>query len=224
VFLVFDSVMNTADVRQLRTALLPEKFSDGALTAHGDAQRVKKNMQLTASHPHWAKCSDVVLNAVRACVPMMLHTMPVRMTPPTFNLYSDGMHYGPHTDAALMSAGGLPMRTDYSMTVFLSDPEEYEGGELVFKAIEDFPMAAKLKAGSAVVYPSNTLHEVRPVTQGARFAAILWMQSALPLEQQRTAIQALDQVRKLMDGGDIEGAKERLRLTREDLVRLFAQP
>jgi len=223
-FVVFDSVLSAGQVRQLRSVLLPEKFSSGTLTAHGDAMRVKNNLQLTPAHPHWAACSETVLDAVRACAPLMQHALPVRMTPPLFNLYGEGMHYGQHTDAAMMSAGGLPMRTDYSMTLFLSSPEEYEGGELVFSSIENVPMAAKLEAGSAVMYPSNTLHEVRPVTKGERFAAVLWLQSALPDEAQRSAVHALDRVRVLLDGGNVVDAKERLRLAREDLVRLFARP
>ena len=223
-FVVFDSVLPAPQVRRLRSALLRENFSSGALTAHGDAKRVKNNLQFTSTHPQWAASAETILDAVRGCAPLMLHTMPVRMTQPLFNLYSDGMHYGQHTDAALMSPGGLPMRTDYSMTLFLSSPEEYEGGELVFSSIENVPMAAKLAAGSVVVYPSNTLHEVRPVTKGQRFAAVLWMQSAMPLQQQRVAVQELDRVRSLLDQGKIEDAKERLRLAREDLVRLFAQP
>lgn len=224
VFSVFESVLTLAQVQHLRAALLPELFSSGALTAHGDAQRVKNNLQLSATHPRWAACSETVLDGVRSCAPLMQHVMPVRMTPPLFNLYSVGMHYGQHTDAALMSAGGLPMRTDYSMTLFLSAPEEYEGGELVFSSIENVPMAAKLAPGSAVVYPSNTLHEVRPVSRGQRFAAVMWLQSALPSELQRNVVHALDRVRALLDEGSLPAAKERLRVAREDLVRLFAQP
>ena len=223
-FVVFDSVLNAAQVRQLRGALLPERFSSGAATADGDALRVKNNLQFTSTHPKWAPCSDLVIGAVNACRPLIQHALPVRMTPPLFNLYGQGMHYGKHTDAALMSAGGLPLRTDYSMTIFLSSPDEYEGGELVFTSVESVPMAAKLEAGSAVVYPSNTLHEVRPVTRGQRFAAILWMQSALPSEMQRNVVQELDRVRILLDDNNVVDAKERLKLARENLVRLLAQP
>ena len=211
-FVVFDSVLNAAQVRQLRGALLPERFSSGAATADGDALRVKNNLQFTSTHPKWAPCSDLVIGAVNACRPLIQHALPVRM------------HYGKHTDAALMSAGGLPLRTDYSMTIFLSSPDEYEGGELVFTSVESVPMAAKLEAGSAVVYPSNTLHEVRPVTRGQRFAAILWMQSALPSEIQRNVVQELDRVRSLLDDNNVVDAKERLKLARENLVRLLAQP
>lgn len=223
-FVVFESVLNQAQLRQLREALLPELFSDGAATAHGDAQREKKNLQLTTKHPNWAACADMVAAAVNACQPLKQYALPIRLTDPLFNLYGEGMAYGKHTDAAMMSASGWPMRTDYSMTIFLSSPSEYEGGELVFSSEGQAPMAAKLTAGSAVVYPSNTLHEVRPITRGQRFAAVMWMQSALPSELQRNVVQDLDRVRKLLDSNNVADACEHLRVARENLVRMFAQP
>lgn len=223
-FVIFESVLGPSQLRQLRGALLPESFSDGAATAHGDAQRVKKNLQLTNKHPNWAACADMVVAAVNACQPLKQHAMPIRLTEPLFNLYGEGMSYGKHTDAAMMSASGWPMRTDYSMTLFLSSPSEYEGGELVFTSEGQPPMAAKLTAGSAVVYPSNTLHEVRPVTRGQRFAAVMWMQSAIPSELQRNVVQDLDRVRSLLDTNNVTDACERLKIARENLVRMFAQP
>lgn len=221
---VFESLLAPSQVRQLRDALLPERFSDGAATAHGDAKRVKKNLQFTASHPNWAACAELVIGAVNACQALMEYALPIRMTQPLFNMYGDGMSYGKHTDSAMMSAAGWPMRTDYSMTIFLSSPQEYEGGELVFTAEGQAPTAAKLKAGAAVVYPSNTLHEVTPVTKGKRIAAVMWMQSALPSELQRNLVQDLDRVRHLLDDGKLVDACDRLRLARENLVRMFAQP
>lgn len=223
-FTVFENLLSAAQVSQLREVLLPERFTDGAATAHGDALRVKKNMQFTSTHPKWAACSNMVIGAVNACQPLMQYALPIRMTPPLFNLYGEGMHYGQHTDAAMMSANGWPMRTDYSMTIFLSPPGEYEGGELVFTDTGKSHREVKLGVGSAVVYQSNTLHEVRTVTRGQRFAAIMWMQSALPSETQRNVVQTLDQVRELLDGNKTADARDQLRLARENLVRMFAQP
>lgn len=221
-FAVFDSILSAPQVAQLRSVLLPERFSDGAATAHGDAKRVKNNLQFTPGHPQWQACSNMVLGAINACQPLSQYALPIRMTLPLFNLYGEGMHYGQHTDAAMMSANGWPMRSDYSMTVFLSNPDEYDGGELVFADAAKTTREVKLSAGSAVIYPSNTLHEVRTVTRGRRFAAVLWLQSALPLETQRNIVQQLDQVRLLIDQG--ADARDQLRLARENLVRMFAQP
>jgi PKHD-type hydroxylase len=221
---VFDSVLSPAQIQQLRTLLLADRFIDGAATAGGDAKRLKKNLQFNATHPNWRKCADLVFEAVNRCAPLVQYAMPVRLTQPLFNLYRDGMHYGKHTDAALMTTSGWPLRTDYSMTIFLSAPDEYDGGELVFSPIGQAPMRAKFAAGSAVVYPANTLHEVMPVTRGDRFAVVMWMQSALPNEAERNVIQELDRVRALLDAKDIAEANEHLRLAREDLVRMFARP
>jgi len=147
------------------------------------------------------------------------------MTPPMFNLYGEGMSYGHHADAALMDSGsGIPMRSDLSLTVFLSDPSEYDGGELVFSSVEGMTMTAKLEAGQAVLYPSNMLHEVKPVTRGARLASIVWVQSAIADEPRRNILLELDHVRQALERGDMAQTRERLVLVRENLIRLFAQP
>jgi PKHD-type hydroxylase len=223
-FVVFESVLTQPQVRRLREVLLPERFVDGAETAHGDARRVKRNLQFSTTHADWASCVEMVIGAANACQALKQYVLPIRFTQPLFNLYGQGMHYGKHTDAAMMSAAGWPMRTDYSMTIFLSAPGEYEGGELVFSPDGGTCVAAKLDAGSAVVYPSNTLHEVRSVTKGKRLAAVMWMQSALPSEQQRNVVRELDRVRELLDENSLADACDLLRLARENLVRMFAQP
>jgi PKHD-type hydroxylase len=223
-FVVFESVLSQSQVRRLREVLLPDGFEDGVKTAHGDAQRVKRNLQFATTHPAWTSCVETVIGAANACLGLKQYAFPIRFTQPLFNLYGEGMHYGKHTDAAMMSAAGWPMRTDYSMTIFLSAPNEYEGGELVFSPDGGASVAAKLDAGSAVVYPSNTLHEVRTVTKGKRLAAIMWMQSALPSEQQRNVVRELDRVRELLDQNSLADACDLLGLARENLVRMFAQP
>lgn len=220
---VFDSVLSPAQIQQLRSLLLADRYIDGAATAGGDAKRVKRNLQFDHTHPNWRKAADIVFEAVNRCTALGQYVLPVRISQPLFNLYRTGNHYGKHTDAALMTTGGWPMRTDYSMTLFLNDPGEYDGGDLVFSPIGQAPMRAKHKAGSAVVYPANTLHEVTPVTRGERFAVAMWMQSALPNDAERAAIQELDRVRALLDANDVAEAKEHLRVAREDLVRMFAR-
>lgn len=223
-FFVIESLLNPAQLNQLRSALAPEVFSDGSQSAQGLARQVKNNLQLAPSHPVAAQSAAVVLSAIHANAAFRSFAVPVRITTPIFNSHTEGMHYGPHTDSALMDAGGLPMRSDYSMTVFLSNPSEYEGGELSFTSSDNLPVNAKLDAGHAVLYPSNTLHEVRPVTQGVRLACVLWVQSAISQEPHRNLLHELDRVRHSLDAGDLEATRQRLVLVKENMTRLFANP
>jgi PKHD-type hydroxylase len=224
VFFVLDSLLNPAQLAQLRNALVPEAFSDSSHSAQGLARQVKHNLQVAPTHPVASQCTAVVLGAIHANAAFRNFAVPVRITTPIFNWHAQGMHYGPHTDSALMDAGGMPMRSDYSMTIFLSNPTEYEGGELSFTSSDNLPVNAKLDAGHAVLYPSNTLHEVRPVTQGVRLACVLWVQSAIAQQPQRNLLHELDRVRSALDAGQPDEARQRLVLVKENMTRLFASP
>ena len=222
---VLKSVLNAGQLKQLRAQLDPALFQPAQETAFGIARQAKRNLQLGPDHAVGRSCAESVLQALQAHGPFLQAALPVRMTPPMFNLYAEGMSYGHHADAALMDSGsGIPMRSDLSLTVFLSDPSEYDGGELVFSSVEGMTMTAKLEAGQAVLYPSNMLHEVKPVTRGARLASIVWVQSAIADEPRRNILLELDHVRQALERGDMAQTRERLVLVRENLIRLFAQP
>ena len=223
-FFVLDSLLRPDQLTQLRSVLVPDVFTDSSHSAQGLARQVKNNLQLAPTHPLATQCASVVLGAIHANMAFRNFAVPVRITTPIFNWHAQGMHYGAHTDSALMDAGGLPMRSDYSMTVFLSNPSEYEGGELSFTSSDNLPVNAKLDAGHAVLYPSNTLHEVRPVTQGVRLACVLWVQSAIPQEPERNLLHELDRVRSALDAGQQDEARQRLVLVKENMTRLFASP
>lgn len=220
---VLNSLLSPEVLVQLRIALKKELFSPGKATAGGSAKDVKYNMQIKATHPVGAHCADLVLKALLSNVVFLKAVLPVRLSPPMFSLYEPGMAYGRHTDSALMDAGGTPMRADFSMTLFLTDPADYAGGELVFTSAEGAAHSAKLKAGSAVVYPTTTLHEVKPVTDGTRLACVLWVQSAVPEAHKRDVLLELDRAKRALDANDTNEAKERLVLARENLIRIWAK-
>ncbi|MEO1392162.1 MAG: Fe2+-dependent dioxygenase [Cyanobacteria bacterium J06634_5] len=176
---------------QLAVAETNDGLSDGQATAGWHAKTVKKNQQLDAQHPVAGPLvAQVKTKTLKhplfqaAARPRNLHTV-------RFNRYSDGMSYGRHTDNALMNG----QRTDLSFTLFLSDAESYEGGELVVEGV-DREQAYKLPAGSMIVYPSSSLHRVEAVTSGVRWAAVGWMQSQVRDSQKREILFELDTARR----------------------------
>ena len=127
-----------------------------------------------------------------------------KIYPPKFNLYQGGGHYGVHVDAAVMRAGTETIRTDLSATLFLNEPEEYDGGELTIEGPFG-AQAVKLAAGDMVLYPSSSLHQVTPVTRGFRLACFFWMQSMVRDEGERALLYDLDQsIQRLTAGGGAE--------------------
>ena len=223
--MVLKDVLAPQLLLQLRALLAAELFSAGAESASGEARRVKNNQQLSErSNPVGAECADLVAAALQANLVLRNLAIPARMTRPLFNLYQAGMSYGAHSDAALMDSPGGPLRADLSMTIFLSAPSEYDGGELVSSAVDGTVRTVKLEAGDAVLYPAGTLHEVRPVTRGSRLASIVWIQSAVPEREQRDLLLELDRTRRALEDGNLAEVRQRMILVRENLVRLWARP
>lgn len=151
-------------------------FVDGTATSGYTARGVKKNLQIPTDNDNDSKLQEMVRNAFLRNVRMQAALLPANASKALFNRYDVGMEYGMHVDSAVMGEMGNAIRTDIAITIFLSDPESYDGGELVTHN-SGMEYAFKLPAGSAVAYPGNTLHRVTPVTRGARYAAVLWVQS-----------------------------------------------
>ena len=186
-------VLSKAEVAALRTELAAHDWVDGARTSGAQAAQLKHNLQFPADSPAFAGLSQRVADALARHPLFVSAAMPRHMLPPMFNCYRGGGQYGNHVDNALQRDrfSGLQVRTDVSTTVFLSEPEEYEGGELI---VEDTygEHEVKLSAGDAIVYPSTSLHRVEPVTAGARIAAFLWTQSWVRDAWQRKMLFELD--------------------------------
>lgn len=187
------NVLGADEVRALRQQLDAAGWSDGQATAGPQARQAKRNRQLSPEHPAFAALSQQVASALRRHPLFVAATLPARLLPPMFNRYEGGEHYGSHIDNTLQTDrfSGLPVRTDVSTTVFLSDPDTYDGGELV--ASDHFGThEVKLPAGDAIVYPATSLHRVEPVTRGVRVAAFLWTQSLVRCPVQRGLLFDLD--------------------------------
>ncbi len=182
------------EVRQCRDALGAADWTDGRATVGPQGAQVKRNRQLPADSPVGARFGAIILAALAKHPLFVSAALPLRTSPPLFNRYEDGEHYGLHIDGAIRAVPGcaLPMRTDVSSTLFLSAPQDYDGGELV--VVDTYGThEVKLPAGDLIVYPASSLHRVAPVTRGSRIASFFWTQSMVPDAGQRAMLFELDQ-------------------------------
>lgn len=186
-------VLNQEQLADMRRVLDGATWNDGAATAGPQAANAKHNRQLPGDSSLSLRLGEVVSNALQRHPMFVSAVLPKRVLPPLFNRYEGGGHYGNHVDSAIqrdpMRAENV--RTDVSITVFLSAPDEYDGGELI---IEDSYGAheVKLPAGDAIVYPATSLHRVEAVTRGVRLASFLWAQSMVSNDGRRRMLFELD--------------------------------
>lgn len=186
-------VLTAEQVRHFRERLAQADWSDGRATAGHLASQVKNNLQLSEDAPASRELGDLVLQALGRHPLFLSGALPLKVLPPRFNRYEGGGTYGPHVDAAVFSVPGTPhrVRSDLSATLFLSDPDEYEGGELTVSDTYG-EHSVKLPAGDMVLYPGSSLHHVTPVTRGTRLASFFWVQSLVRDDAQRALMLELD--------------------------------
>lgn len=206
-------VLPTQEVRQFRDALQNATWHDGRLTAGHVAIHAKNNRQLAHEDPLAVRLGELILQRLGGNPRFMAAALPLRVLPPRFNRYTGGESYGFHIDNGVFSVPGTPfrIRSDLSATLFLSDPDDYDGGELM---IEDRfgTRLAKLPAGHMLLYSGNTLHRVAPVTRGTRLAAFFWIQSLVREEERRTMLLELDDAIQAL-GAELPGSPTVVRLT-----------
>ena len=219
-------VLTKAQVAECRKVTDDAKWIDGRGTAGPLAAAVKANLQLPENSPEARRLGEMMLEGLFRSPLFVSFSLPQRILPPMFNRYGEGQFFGSHIDSSIRALpGGARMRTDLSITVFLAEPDEYDGGELV---IEDSygSHQVKLAAGSAVIYPATSLHHVKPVTRGFRVASFFWIQSMVRDERARILLYELDQtIQRLTGDLGIENA-EVVRLTGiyHNLIRYWAEP
>ena len=186
-------VLDATQIAQCRQALETAEWIDGRDTAGYLSSRVKNNVQLPETHPVARKLGAMILDALDANPLFVSAALPLKVVPPLFNRYSSGQAYGAHIDGAVRPVSGTPhrVRTDLSATLFLTAPEDYDGGELVIQdRLGD--RRIKLAAGDMVLYPGTSVHHVTPVTRGARLAAFFWIQSMVREDSKREILFELD--------------------------------
>jgi PKHD-type hydroxylase len=193
VLLPIPDILAAEQAQQFRQLLQEADWIDGRITAGHQSARAKDNMQLPEDHPVAKHIGAAILEALGRNALFISAALPLRVFPPLFNRYTGGQSFGTHVDNAIrqVTGTGHSIRTDLSATLFFSNPDEYEGGELV---IEDTygVHQVKLPAGHLVLYPSTSLHHVRPVTRGARIASFFWIQSMVRDDAERSLLFDLD--------------------------------
>ena len=192
-FVRIPQVLTQAQVAECRQALEKAEWSDGRATAGYLAARVKDTVQLPEASPVGRRLGGMILDALDANQLFISAALPLKVLPPLFNRYAGGQSYGGHVDGGIRPVYGTPhrIRTDLSATLFLTPPEDYEGGELV---IEDSfgERRVKLPAGDMILYPGTSVHHVTPVTKGTRVASFFWIQSMVRENDKRSVLFELD--------------------------------
>ena len=186
-------VLKPDQVAHARGLLEKSEWIDGKATAGHQSARFKNNEQVPEGHPVAKEIGDMILASLAKNQLFVTAALPLKVSPPLFNRYQGGQTYGVHVDSAIRSLPGSAqrLRTDLSATVFLAEPSEYEGGEL---SVEDTfgAHSVKLPAGHMVLYPSGSLHQVKPVTKGARWASFFFIQSMVREDAKRSLLLDLD--------------------------------
>ena len=186
-------VLTDAQVVRCHELMERAKWVDGRITAWYQSAKAKHNLQIAEGTPEAREMGDMILAALERNPLFISAALPMRVFPPLFNRYEGGMTFGAHVDNAIRQVPGTAhrIRTDLSVTLFLSAPESYDGGELL---VEDTygAHAAKLPAGDLILYPATSLHRVNPVTRGVRLASFFWIQSRVRDDGHRTVLFDLD--------------------------------
>lgn len=188
------NVLSLEQVRAMRLQLEQADWVDGKQTVGAQGAQVKRNRQLATNSPLAKELGALVLSAISSNPLYISAALPARIVPPLFNAYEGGEHYGLHVDGAIRATAilGQQLRTDVSSTLFLCDPDEYDGGEL--EVVDNYGThEVKLPAGDMIVYPSTSLHQVRPVTRGVRVCSFFWAQSMIRDDSRRTLLFEMDQ-------------------------------
>lgn len=191
---IIENILDEEHIRDFRKKLAAAEWADGAASAGTRSVKVKQNLQLDRQNGLSVELGNIILRKLGNDPLFISASLAEKIWPPIFNLYQNGGHYGTHSDAALMRLpeANMTIRSDLSATIFLSEPDEYDGGELVIEQ-QYGAQPVKLAAGDMVLYPSSSLHQVTPVTRGKRICAITWMQSAVADPYARELLFDLDQ-------------------------------
>lgn len=187
------NVLTAEQVVDARRLLEDADWVDGAVTAGHQSAKAKHNMQIPEQHPAARQLGDTILAALERNPLFMSSALPLKVFPPLFNRYTAGQSFGVHVDNAIRQVPGTAhrVRTDLSATLFFTDPDDYDGGELTVEDTYGVHMV-KLPAGDLILYPSTSLHQVRPITRGARVCSFFWIQSMVRDDGQRTMLFDLD--------------------------------
>jgi PKHD-type hydroxylase len=218
-----EQVLTPDQVATCRARLAAEAWVDGRVTAGEQSAKAKRNLQLPETSAAARELGETILTALGRNAAFVSAALPLRVFPPLFNRYDEGMAFDTHVDNAIRFSGPVRFRTDLSATLFLSDPGDYDGGELI---VEDTygEHRVKLAAGDMVLYPASSLHRVAPITRGSRWASFFWVQSMVRSDAERAHLFTLDEAIQALTLKVGQADPEVVRLTGlyHNLLRMWA--
>lgn len=211
-------------VAYCRARLAAAGWADGRITAGEQSALAKANLQLPEEAPEAEELGELVLAALQQSATFLSAALPRAVFPPLFNRYDAGMRFGAHVDNAIRASADRRLRTDVSCTLFLTDPADYDGGELVIEGAFG-EQKVKGEAGDMVIYPASSVHRVEPVTRGSRWASFFWVQSMVRRSDQRELLYRLDQdvAQARAALGDTHPTAVSLTAGYHNLVRMWAE-
>lgn len=218
-FLEIDDILGPHELDRLKEIAAATRFLEGRIS--NPHNQTKNNLQADLGEPGYRESSQLVFQALWRNETFRNYVFPKRIAPPLLCRYQPGMSYGRHSDSAFMPMQPEPLRSDVSLTVWLNDPATYKGGELVIH-LGGKPVVIKGGAGSAIVYPSTTIHEVTPVTEGERLVAITFVESQIGDERCRDLLYTLNEVAALEGLNMAWNNRLRLEHVRQSLHRIWS--
>jgi len=192
------NVLSTEDLDTIQTQLSQATWQSGEQSAGVQARKIKSNEEMDQRCESWSSINERVVSQLYRHPAFQSLALPSKVSAAFISRCKAGMHYGQHIDDPIMGSANARYRSDLAVTVFLADPTSYEGGELVIES-RFGPVSVKLQAGSAVVYPASSLHEVTPVLSGERIVCALWVQSMVRDANQRDLLHDLDEARQALN-------------------------
>lgn len=214
------SLLDESQTKKARSFVERADFVEGRETNR--SSHIKNNEQIRQNDPEQSDIASMIVHALLNNDDVLNTAFPRGIPGPTFSRYQSGMYYGLHMDEAIMNTKPKPLRTDMSVTVFLSSADEYDGGELELWTGTE-PQHIKLDAGDAVVYPTGLIHQVRPVTRGTRYAAVTWIQSQIPELKHRQILSHYYQLVARMGAKADETDRLLMESVRTGLYRLWME-
>lgn len=221
---ILHAVLTSEDLARVQRELASLPWKPGKRTAGAAARGVKENLQADGEDPRTQALERFVADALKRHAVFEIAARPARLTRLMFSRYEAGMTYGLHTDDAIMGRGEAKVRTDLAFTIFLTDRSAYEGGALAVDSSLG-EQEIKLEAGDAILYPAGSIHQVTPVTEGVRFAAVGWLQSLIADASQRELLFDLSIARtRLAEAGAAREELLKLDKAVSNLLRMWARP
>jgi PKHD-type hydroxylase len=220
------NVLTPAELATCRERLAQAAWGDGRMTSGPQAARVKENLQIAQNSAEAHELGQIVLKALERSTLLMSAALPALVYPPMFNKYEAGHNFGAHVDNAIRVVPGTQrrIRTDISATLFISAPEDYDGGELVVQDTYG-THSVKLPAGDLILYPATSLHRVMPVTRGSRTASFFWVQSMVKDDAERAMLFELDRsIIELTNASPDNPSVTRLTAVYHNLIRKWGTP